>query len=386
MYNYGLYLSKPDIASAHRIGQVILDANNNRGSDSNLNYSEIDSAINSGQFSTGNHFFGPAYAGILAAKYAKTQNDIDYAVRTLRRVDTDNPFCRLLADQIELNEKLETAVDVFSEVGPFDAWKKTDIFSSYMDGVVNGIEKFLKKYTPPSTYPTILDIGTGTGILITRIARRLVEAHDLEGIRIILNDQSPSMLNSARKYCSSNLRMPHELVVLEGRIEDMTDEQLKQLRVHQPIWFSHASTSLHHMPEDQKIATMETLADLSDHLVIGDFEGNHDIPKPNSPELIYSIISFYGYLFRDILNSSATDAEKAATINQFLLAEAIIMLKSERKGGDKESLGRVDYHTSSEHWNNMANKAGYVRVGEECLVRIPKGRQVSFVLHFQKRK
>ena len=216
------------------------------------------------------------------------------------------------------------------------------------------------------------------------IVNQLVRDVGLKSVRLILNDQSPTMLKSAETHCRENISIPVEIVTLESRIENLEIQDLNLSTDNEVPWFALASASAHHMPKDDKIKVFRILREWTPHLLIGEFEANNDLPEPNSPELFYSILGWNGYLLKDVLASPTTEAEKTATIEHFLLAESIIMLKSEKKHGSAEEGGRVDYHTTSKEWIDVAQKAGWKTQTHQALVRIPNGRPVTYFLHFRR--
>jgi hypothetical protein len=108
------------------------------------------------------------------------------------------------------------------------------------------------------------------------------------------------------------------------------------------------------------------------------------VTEADSPELFYSVANFYGPIFDNILKGTATEEEKWSTINDFLLAEAVIILRSCNRFGTAEEAGRVDYHTTASEWKRIADAAGYRFKRYEPLVRIPNGgRTVNYFMQFE---
>ena len=67
--------------------------------------------------------------------------------------------------------------------------------------------------------------------------------------------------------------------------------------------------------------------------------------------------------------------DKALCIEQFWLVEAITILKNERAG-------RIDYHTTIDHWQDLARQAGKQVTGVRHTWRIPE-RPVLFTMALQ---
>jgi hypothetical protein len=379
---FDLFLSKDDADQIRRLQrQLLVIVDQNR-----LSTPAVDNLLKEFPLSPSAKEFGPLYVGLVLAKLSQNKAVLPLAIQAFRKnLASNNPYSRLLADYLERQGSFTPPAPVFSTVTPFDAWKKSSLYSAYMKGVTAQTLLFAEKFPPQNSVPVIVDIGTGSGVLIANIINHLAQQTGLKSVHLILNDQSNAMLESATGHCYKNLVIPAKITTHEGRVENISTDDLFSLSGGQSPWFVIASASAHHMPKDEKIQTLKTLSQWTPNVLIGEFEANNDLPEPDSPELFYSVASFYGYLFKDILEGPATEEEKKATIEQFLLAESIIMLKSNKRSGSAEEGGRVDYHTTSEEWMTMAMKAGLVIERHETLVRIPEGRPVTFFLHFRKR-
>lgn len=384
-YNFETFLSDPDILEAIKVFHAVHDAVGAKRHREPIPIQYIETTLANNQLTKENAWFGPAYAGILLAKYATHPTDITRAVSLLRKVShTTTPFCVILADHIEQEGglKISTGVKVFGSVGPYEGWGKSGFHKAYKMGTVENVIQFALANPPAQNVtPTIMDIGTGNGVLFAAVVGRLVEALGLPAVRIILNDQSPAMLASAETYCREQIRVPLDIVTSLCRIEQMTIAERTRLTTH-PIWFALAAASMHHMPKELKTKTIRNLKEVTPHVLITEFEANNDLPETDSPELIYSILGFYGYLFRDVLDSPATAEEKSATIKQFLLTEAIIMLRSRQKEGSADELGRVDFHTTPAEWLDAAKQAGLKKHSFQPLIHVPNGRLAMYFQHF----
>jgi SAM-dependent methyltransferase len=306
--------------------------------------------------------FPLTYAGILLASKAR----ISDSIRVLK-LCPDLTFNAVLADYLEETQAFIPASKAFQETAPYDVWTQTDLYKSQMAGTLDAIAAFAQRTPPPpsNTYPTILDIGPGNGVLLVEIIKRLSLLYHLEGIHLILIEQSPKMLAAAQKYCQESLAIPIKFTPISCQIQKITARQLARLEKHQPIWFINASLSLHHMPREIKILTMKMLVDLSAYFLISDANYNHDCPGKDTPELIYSVTENYGFVMQDILKSSASKTKKKLCINNFLLTEAINIIKNEREH-------RGDYHALISEWQEIAKQGGWDVVKTTPTVSLPE--------------
>jgi hypothetical protein len=312
------------------------------------------------------------YAGILLA----SKNRIADAIRVLK-LCPEQTFNAVLADYLEQNHAFIPAAKAFQETTPYDVWTKTDLYKSQMAGTLDAIAAFAQRTPPPSSnaYPTIIDIGTGNGVLLVEIIKRLLSLYHLAGIHLVLIEQSPEMLIAAQQYCQESISIPIKFTTILCEIQKITDQQLSGLKKHQPIWFINASLSLHHMPKELKVSTMKKLADLAAHCLISESNYNHDCPEKDTPELIYSVTENYGFVIQDILKSPVSKIDKKLCINNFLLTEAINILKNEREH-------RGDYHALIPEWQEIAVQGGWIVVKTTPTVSLPK-RIFTFTMEIQ---
>jgi hypothetical protein len=286
------------------------------------------------------------YAGILLA----AQNRIADAIAVLK-LCPDRTFSNVLADYLSQTKAFIPAATAFQETTPYDVWTQTDLYATQMAGTLEAIAAFARRIPPPAanSRPTIIDIGPGNGTLLVEIVKQLLALYPLESIHLILIEQSPGMLAAAQKYCQESLPIPVTFTPICCRIQEISTQQLALIEQHQPIWFMNASLSLHHMPKEIKVPTMEMLARLSTYCLISDANYNHDLPEKDTPELVYSVTESYGFVIQDVLNSRASETGQKLCINDFLLTEAINILKNDRAE-------RGDYHTLIGEWQEIADR------------------------------
>jgi hypothetical protein len=293
--------------------------------------------------------FPLTYAGILLASKQRISEAID-----VLKLCLDRPFNAALVDYLEQMQAFIPAAIAFQETTPYSVWTQTDLYETQMAGTLHAIADFARRNPPPTstTYPTIIDIGSGNGVLIVEIIKQLLDIYDLAGIHLVAIEQSPEMLAATQTYCKESIPIPITFTPILCQIQELTDRQLATLEQYQPIWFINASLSLHHMPKEIKVPTINRLAHLSCSCLISDANCNHDLPEKDTPELVYSVTENYGFIIQDVLNSSASKSDKNLCINKFLLTEAINILKNDREH-------RVDYHTLIPEWQEIAKQAGW---------------------------
>jgi hypothetical protein len=234
----------------------------------------------------------------------------------------------------------------------------TEYFKKHLEA----ISAFAEKYPPDSAEVSILDIGTGNGILISKVINRILEEHRIDKINLILLDPSEDMLSVSEKHCQGNIKTKLNISKICCKSQDMTEDAVKIIHTYLPLWFTHCSLSIHHMPCEAKIEFLKKMKKLSQHFIIGDVNWNHDVPEKKSPELIYSVYKSYGFVFQNVMDGDLTEDDIEGAIDNFLLSEAINIIKN-----DKES--RIDYHTTIDEWVKIARQAGFsnpvVRAGAE---------------------
>lgn len=319
-----------------------------------------------------NHRFPYTYAAILLA----IEGRVDDAILFLT-YNVEDIFSSVLGDFLRDTGTLNSGEVVFQNTSPYNAFVKTNFFNEYQRGILRYIRKFAASVPPPTSdgTATILDMGTGNGILISKIVEKIIPINGLKRIRLILLDPSESMLCSAEKNCRQNINIQMDIVTICCRAEDMDEGQIGFICEMKPIWFTNASLSLHHMPSEVKIPLFRQLRKLAPYCILSELNWNNDSPEAKSPELIYSIVNGYGLLFKNILESPITEKEKKSTIHKFLLAEAIRMIKETRSN-------RTDYHTTIEEWKKIGNKANFDVSNTTTVYRFADGQPAAFVMTF----
>jgi SAM-dependent methyltransferase len=313
--------------------------------------------------------FPLTYAGILLA----SQDRISDAIRVLK-LCLDRTFSAVLADYLAEHQALIPAAQVFQETTPYDVWTQTDFYKAQMTETLEAIATFAKRNPPPAsnTCPTIIDIGSGNGVLIVEIVKQLLALYDLDSIQIISIEQSPEMLAATQKHCQASISIPIVFIPICGKIQNVTTKQLQAIKKHDPIWFINASLSLHHLPREIKVPVMKTISSLAEHCLISEAHHNHDLPEKDTPELIYSVTESYGFVIQDVLNSCVSEIDKKLCINNFILTEAINILKNDREQ-------RGDYHALISEWQEIVEQGGWNIVKTTPIVSLSE-RIFTFIM------
>ena len=306
--------------------------------------------------------FSLTYAGILLA----AQNRISDAIKILK-LCPNRPFSAVLADYLLEHQTFNPAAKAFQETTPYDVWTQTDLYKSQMAETLAAIATFARKTPPPAsnTCPTIIDIGSGNGILLVEIIKQLLALYQLESIQIISIEQSPEMIAATEKYCQASISIPILFTPICCKIQDITPQQLAIIKNHDPIWFINASLSLHHLPREIKSISMKMLAELSACCLISEANNNHDLPEKDTPELIYSVTENYGFIIQDILSSHISKTDQKLCINNFILTEAINILKNDREQ-------RGDYHALISEWQEIAEEGRWHVVKTTPIICLPE--------------
>jgi hypothetical protein len=306
--------------------------------------------------------FALTYAGILVA----AQDRISDAIKILK-LCPDRPFSAVLADYLLEYQAFTPAAKAFQETTPYDVWTQTDLYKSQMAGTLAAIATFAKRTPPPAsnTCPTIIDIGSGNGILLVEIIKQLLELYQLDSIQVISIEQSPGMLAATEEYCQASISIPILFTPICCRIQEITTQQLAIIKSHDPIWFINASLSLHHLPREIKSISMKMLAELSTCCLISEANNNHDVPEKDTPELIYSVTENYGFIIQDILSSSISKTDQKLCINNFILTEAINILRNDRQQ-------RGDYHALISEWQEIAEEGRWHVVKTTPIISLPE--------------
>ncbi|MCP4176962.1 MAG: methyltransferase domain-containing protein [bacterium] len=265
----------------------------------------------------------------------------------------DNTFVKVFRTYLNENDSLTPKVKVFEDNTPYTAWNKSNFGMKYIENTVNNVaDFFLKTFGCDKKNLTILDIGTGNGILLTKIVNNIISKTTVNNINLILLDMSENMLQTARKYCMNNIKGNVTITELCCKIDKISNKDITIIKECEHIDFIICATTIHHFPCKEKIEVLKFLRSFSKYCIISEVNFNHDLPEKYSPELIYAVSKNMNILFSDILNSDLTDIEKKKATEQFLLTESINIVT-------KEKSKRIDYHTKIRNWKYIVEEAGF---------------------------
>ena len=293
-------------------------------------------------------YFPYVYSATLLAAEGKIENSI-----RLYDFCQNNAFAQIVKKYLEEYGCLMPKVKVFKDNAPYTAWTKTNFAKNYIKNSGDVIANFyLNRFKQKQNEITILDIGTGNGVLITEIVNKIIEKTDVKYVNLILLDQSGNMLATAEKHCNSNINAELKITNICCKINEINEEQLSIIKSRLPVSFVNCALSIHHFPWEVKLQVLKLLKSLSPFCFISEVNWNHDIPEKYSPELIYSVSINMHYIFSNVMESNITDNEKKLAIENFFLAESINIIRQDRDS-------RIDYHTKIREWVKLANTAGY---------------------------
>lgn len=289
--------------------------------------------------------FSYSYAAIMLAVYGRT-ND---ALSLYDSGKCPGPFIAELFRYIRETGSIRPKVTVFKTTEAYDAWIKTTLYKTGLEGALKTIEKFISLNLPKEEV-SIFDIGPGNGNMTAQIINKILGCSKIKKIKLVLLDKFPAMLELASKVCAENIKTELEIRTICKEAQDFKKEDLENFPT--PFWLTICSRSIHHMPAEQKQPLLKFLRSITENCIIIENDANHDLPEKDSPEIVYSLNKSYGFIFADVNSSPITDREKKAAIDDFMLAEAIRILVEERKN-------RIDYHALSEEWAELSKKAGF---------------------------
>lgn len=334
------YLNEIEIGELNKIKEII---------GANANLDEIMDVCTNTIAIPDDKEFSFTYAACLLAN----QNRINEALQMFA-LNPNDTFSKILIDFLKDNGRFDLIGKVFKNAKPYHLYTQTPFYQKHASGVVENICEFAKNNPPPQSKEllTILDIGPGDGELIAKYVNELASLFNLGEIRLIFVDPFEEQLKTAAENCKRLISINCEVISICCKIQEITNEQMDQIRQVKPIWFVNAALSVHHMPKEQKIPMLKQMKTLSPNFILTEVNWNHDLPEKDSPELIYSVVKNYGVFCEDILNLPVSVEDRKLCLYHFPINEAINIIKQDRPH-------RIDYHTPIAEWKKIAFEAGY---------------------------
>ena len=194
---------------------------------------------------------------------------------------------------------------------------------------------------PHFTQPIrIMDIGCGNGALTADFVKRLQDTGKIDAIgEILLIDPSPAMVALAVKTVGE-LFPTTSIRSINSSIQDFS----ATLGEHYDVAMS--TFAYHHIPYETKLFNLRKLAPWIDHFVLFELDSNNDLPELNSPELALSVYQIYGRVIDWVFSHEAPVELAIASVDNFLMAEAVTMLTLPRGS-------RTDYHALRVQWHDL---------------------------------
>lgn len=358
------FLEKPEIKQLLKVKEAI---------NNNTDFSQLESLCKEVASSISDKGFAYTYAACLLA----SRDLIDDAIKMFNK-NSEDTFCKIMSDYLKETASFKLADKVFESADPYNIYTQTDFFRKHQSGALKHIYKFAQQNPPPKSKGpvTILDIGVGNGVFITKIVNEIIPLYGIKSIRLIIVDQSNDMLRLSKEYCKENIKIPTEVFTICCKIQEITKDQIEIIQNKKPIWFTNTGLSIHHMPWEVKIPMLKQLRELSSNLVLTEVNWNHDLPASNSPELFYSVAKSYGVFSESILHLPISEERRKRCLNNFPIAEAINIIKQDRAH-------RIDYHTTIEEWKRIAEEAGFA-TGTAKATYNYNNKAFAFVMVFHK--
>lgn len=207
------------------------------------------------------------------------------------------------------------------------------------------------------TNPVLMDIGIGTGFQVSNIIEGLSKKsnNQIKCLTIVGIEPFADALKVTEeniKRVSKNVPFEIKLIIKEAFIEQMSQEELRQMLPAQyDGLYVNASFALHHIQQmAQRKAVFEILKNLEvNAFVLSEPNSNHF--EPSYQKRFQNCKNHYGVLFQIIDTLSITATEKAA-LKLFFSREIDDVL------GNTEEV-RVEKHFATEQWVQLFEETGF---------------------------
>ena len=225
----------------------------------------------------------------------------------------------------------------FDDPHPFMHFASVPVLKQGRETFIRQAGESLPKFTRPLR---LIDLGCGNGALIANAIRRWREMGRVGDIgEILLVDPAPAMMDLAVKTVGEVLPG----VAVRG-VTSTFQKFTETLDGHYDVALS--SFAFHHIPYEQKLFHLRKLEPWIDHFVLFELDSNNDLPELHSPELVLSVYQLYGRVIDWVFSHDAPMKLAIATVDNFLMAEAVTMLSLPRGQ-------RTDYHALRHQWHAL---------------------------------
>lgn len=225
----------------------------------------------------------------------------------------------------------------FSDPGPWNHFSSLEPLVEARESFLTLSVHSLPRFDEPLQ---VMDVGCGSGALAIEMIGRILSAGKAKGVdEVTLIDPSRGMLELAER----NFKEAYpeaRLVLVNDRLERVSDQ------ISPGYDISIASSSVHHMPREDKVVHLGRLGRAVDHFLLLELEGNHDVPELHSPELTFSVFQIFGRGVEFVFAQDGPDDVRRASADLFLMTEAISIL-TEPRGR------RSEYHMLRRQWRDL---------------------------------
>ncbi len=235
------------------------------------------------------------------------------------------------------NGRLVIPETIFADPAPYVHFAGTPVLADSRSAFRNHCVHALPRFSKPIK---IMDIGCGHGIVAADLLTDLLRSGNIPGVdEILLIDPSEGMLNLARENVSGIF--PQARITLsQERIESLSD------RITGYYDLALASLAYHHMPYETKLYHLRKLKEHLGYFILFELDANNDTPDLHDPDLALSVYQSYGAMMDFIFAHDAPVELAIASIDRFLMSEAIYFF-TEPRGK------RTDYHMLRSQWHQV---------------------------------
>ncbi|MDD4554114.1 MAG: class I SAM-dependent methyltransferase [Bacteroidales bacterium] len=226
---------------------------------------------------------------------------------------------------------------IFSDPEPYIHFANTPVIADSRVQFRIHCVHTLPSFTKPLR---IMDIGCGHGKILVDLLKELQQSGRIGAVgEILLIDPSEGMLRLARENAAA--AFPEATIrVIHSRIEDFTEQMEGTYDI------ALASLAYHHMPYETKLLHLTRLGRHIDFFILYELDANNDTPELHSPELALSVYQSYGSLMDAIFAFDAPVQLALASIDRFLMSEAVYFFTQPRGK-------RSDYHMLRSQWHDV---------------------------------